>query len=249
VPARPYDVPVFATPKVAPDRHVEALRALYSVPGESIGQRVQARADSRLVKIYSRGQLIKTHPRKPPGGRSTDPKDYPVGQAEYALRDVATLKKKAAAAGVSVGVYAARLLDVPLPWTSMRAVYRLLGLTRSYAATRGGQLVYRAVIAQWHRDRRAARPKFAKLAAHDRLREYVQDRLAGVISTPGGRPISGPSAKWNGRNQGRRQDRRWANSWSPEQIANRLPVDPMMRRCGSRTRRSTRRSTSRAGAR
>jgi transposase len=104
VPARPYDVPVFTTPKVAPDRHVEVVRALYSVPGELIGQRVEARADSRLVKIYSRGQLIKTHPRKPPGGRSTDPKDYPVGQAEYALRDVATLKKKAAAAGVSVGV-------------------------------------------------------------------------------------------------------------------------------------------------
>jgi IS30 family transposase len=96
---------------------------------------------------------------------------------------------------------------------------------RRNAATRGGQLVYRAVIAQWHRDRRAARPKTAKLAAHDRLREYVQDRLAGVISTAGGRPISGPSAKWNGRNQGRRQDRRWANSWSPEQIANRLPVE------------------------
>ena len=128
----PYDVPVFATPKVAPDRHIEVLRALYSVPGELIGQRVEARADSRLVKIYSRGQLIKTHPRKPAGGRSTDPKDYPVGQAEYALRDVATLTKKATAAGPSVGIYAQRLLDVPLPWTSMRAAYRLLGLTRSY---------------------------------------------------------------------------------------------------------------------
>jgi hypothetical protein len=135
LPATAYDVPVFAAPKVAPDRHVEVLRALYSVPGELIGQRVQARGDSRLVKIYHRGQLIKTHPRKPPGGRSTDPTDYPVGQAEYALRDVATLKKKATAAGVSVGVYAARLLDVPLPWTSMRAVYRLLGLTRSYGAS------------------------------------------------------------------------------------------------------------------
>ena len=127
-------MPAFATPKVAPDRHVEIGRALYSVPGELIGQRVHARVDSRLVKIYARGQLIKTHPRKPPGGRSTDPADYPVGRAEYALRDVETLKKKAAAAGFSVGVYATRLLDVPLPWTSMRAVYRLLGLTRSYGA-------------------------------------------------------------------------------------------------------------------
>jgi hypothetical protein len=42
-------------------------------------------------------------------------------------------------------------------------------------------LLYRAGIAQWHRDRRAARPKTAKLAARERLHEYVQDRLPGVI--------------------------------------------------------------------
>jgi IS30 family transposase len=105
---------------------------------------------------------------------------------------------------------------------------------RRNAATRGGRLVYRAVIAQWHRDRRAVRPKAAKLAANHRLRSYVQDRLAGLIRTPDGRPVAGPAtAPWNGRNRGRRQDRRWANSWSPEQIANRLraefPDDGSMR--------------------
>ena len=57
------------------------------MPGELIGQRVQCRADAGLVKIYARGQLVKTHPRKPPGGRSTDPGDYPAGRAEYALRE------------------------------------------------------------------------------------------------------------------------------------------------------------------
>ena len=127
-----YDVPVFANPKVARDRHVEVAKALYSVPGELIGQHLRARADSRLVKLYCRGQLIKTHPRKPPGGRSTDPADLPVGTADYALRDVASLIGKAQLAGPSIGIYAARILDIPLPWTSMRAVYRLLGLTRTY---------------------------------------------------------------------------------------------------------------------
>jgi transposase len=127
-----YDVPVFATPKVARDRHVEVEKAIYSIPGELIGQRLDARADSRLVKFYFRGQLIKTHPRKPAGGRSTDPADLPTGTSDYALRDVESLKDKATAAGDSVGVYAQRLLEVPLPWTSMRTVYRLLGLTRSY---------------------------------------------------------------------------------------------------------------------
>ena len=95
---------------------------------------MEVRADSVLVKMYSRGQLVKTHPRQPAGGRSTDPGDYPAGRAEYALRDVATLTAKAAAAGPAVGVYATRLLDIPLPWTRMRTVYRLLGLVRTFGA-------------------------------------------------------------------------------------------------------------------
>lgn len=131
-PTSRYDVPIFATPKVARDLHVEVARGLYSVPGELIGQRVDVRADTHLVRVFSRGQLIKTHPRVKPGGRSTDPADYPVGRADYALRDVASLTGKATAAGPSVGIYATRLLDVPLPWTSMRTVYRLLGLVRNY---------------------------------------------------------------------------------------------------------------------
>jgi hypothetical protein len=117
---------------VARDHHIEVARGLYSVPGELIGQRVAVRADSALVKIFSGGQLVKTHPRVRPGSRSTDPGDYPPGRAEYALRDVASLTAKATAAGPGVGVYAARLLEVPLPWTRMRTVYRLLGLVRSY---------------------------------------------------------------------------------------------------------------------
>jgi len=117
---------------------------------------------------------------------------------------------------------------------SIREIARHLGRSpstisrelRRNAGTRGGTLIYRAVIAQWHRDRRAARPKTAKLVSNQRLREYVQDRLAGVIRTPGGKLVAGPRTQpWNGRNKARRQDRRWATSWSPEQIACRLPVE------------------------
>lgn len=38
---------------------------------------------------------------------------------------------------------------------------------RRNAATRSGNLEYRATTAQWHADRRAGRPKVAKLAAND----------------------------------------------------------------------------------
>jgi len=96
---------------------------------------------------------------------------------------------------------------------------------RRNAATRGGYMEYRATTAQWHADRRARRPKTAKLAANDALRDYVQDRLAGLITAPDGTPVPGPDVGWIGRRHGRRKDRRWAASWSPEQIANRLRLD------------------------
>jgi IS30 family transposase len=96
---------------------------------------------------------------------------------------------------------------------------------RRNAATRGGGLEYRAMTAQWHADRRARRPKVAKLAANQTLREYVQDRLAGTVTTADGGLVQGPDVRWAGRRHGRRADRRWARSWSPEQIANRLRAD------------------------
>jgi len=96
---------------------------------------------------------------------------------------------------------------------------------RRNAATRGGRLDYRASTAQWHADRRAKRPKLARLAVNDALRAYVQDRLAGTVTAASGTPVPGPQVRWIGRRHGRRQDRRWASAWSPQQIAHRLRAD------------------------
>jgi IS30 family transposase len=96
---------------------------------------------------------------------------------------------------------------------------------RRNAATRSGALEYRATTAQWHADRRAQRPKTAKLVADEQLRGYVQDRLAGEVERPDGTVVAGPQVRWIGRRHGRRADRRWARSWSPEQVSARLRVD------------------------
>lgn len=97
---------------------------------------------------------------------------------------------------------------------------------RRNAATRAGKLDYRASVAQWKSELLARRPKPAKLVQNPRLREYVQDRLAGSVRRPGGAPVAGPTAaRWKGRNKPRRQDRRWATAWSPEQISHRLKID------------------------
>jgi Mu transposase, C-terminal domain len=114
-PAAPYDLPLYAKPKVHRDHHVEVAKALYSVPGNLIGAHVDARADRQLVRIFHRGQLIKVHARKPPGGRSTDPADLPADKTTYALRDIEHLRRMAATHGEAIGTYAAALLDSPAP--------------------------------------------------------------------------------------------------------------------------------------
>ena len=121
---------------------------------------------------------------------------------------------------------------------------------RRNAATRSGGLAYRASTARWHSDRRAKRPKIAKLAATDRLRSYVQDRLAGTVMAEDGTPVPGPQ----------RGLLEWSTSWPPpgptlgdvvEPAADRPSApDRVSRRCideGLARGPSTKRCISRGG--
>ena len=96
--------------------------------------------------------------------------------------------------------------EIAILWSqghSVREIARRIGRAPSTvsremhrnAATRSHQWLYRASTAQWHAERRARRPKVSKLAADNRLRDYVQTQLSG----PG--------------------------RWSPEQISRRLVID------------------------
>jgi len=133
-PEQPYRVPAWSQAKVQRDFHVRAHNAFYSVPYRLAGQQVSVRADGTLVKIYHRSQVIRTHPQQPAGGRVSDPADFPPGTDVYARRDVDKLAAMAAARGEAIGIYATRILDIPLPWTRMRAVYALTGLCRAYGS-------------------------------------------------------------------------------------------------------------------
>ncbi len=117
--------------------------------------------------------------------------------------------------------------------TGVRAIARKLKRSpstisrevRRNSATRGGDFDYRAINAQWHADRAAKRPKASKLTLNPALRDYVQDRLSGLIATPDGIAHHGPVVVWKGRRAVHRQSRRWSSAWSPEQISQRLKVD------------------------
>jgi len=112
---------------------------------------------------------------------------------------------------------------------------------RRNAATRGGLLEYRATTAQWHADRRAKRPKVAKLAGNDPLRQYVQDRLAGRVTAPDGTACPVPRSAGSDAVTGAAR----TGAGPGRGVRSRSPTDsgstsPMMGRCGSRTRRSPR---------
>jgi transposase len=144
-PDAPYDVPHWCSPKVHPDHHVQVLKALYSVPTRYIGKTLEARADRTTVRLYLSAELIKAHPRKAPGQRSTDPKDFPPGKAAWALRDVDSVVASARERGTRVGDFASRLLGGPVPWLKLRQAYGLLRLCERYGQDRVNALCARAL--------------------------------------------------------------------------------------------------------
>jgi len=131
-PTTPYDVPLWVAPKVARDQHAQVAKALYSLPTRFVGHTLRARADRQTVRFYHGTLVVKVHERLSPGGRATDPADFPVHKSAYALRDIAFLQQQATTHGEAVGHLARALLDCPLPWTRMRRVYALLHLAQKY---------------------------------------------------------------------------------------------------------------------
>jgi transposase len=135
-PTAAFDVPLWQDAIVHDDHHIQVAHALYSLPTRYIGRTVRVRADRFLVRVFLNGELVKTHPRKGPGERSTDTNDYPPGRSEYALRRVEDFVAKGRQQGAFVGMYIERMLDRALPWTKMRQAHQLLRLCRKYGAER-----------------------------------------------------------------------------------------------------------------
>ena len=75
-----------------------------------------ARGDSRLVRIYHRGELIKVHPVQPPGGHATDYTDHPAERAPYAMRAPDARIRRAEQVGPAVGQFTTVLLSGTFPW-------------------------------------------------------------------------------------------------------------------------------------
>ena len=143
----PYEIADSRTLKVHPDHHVQCQLALYSVPSTSCppGQEVEVRLDSKLVRIYYKGRMIKVHQRQPEGGRSTDVDDYPAALSRYTTRAPDQIKREAAKLGPAVDEFAQGLLGGPLPWAKLRQGHKLLRVAERYTPERPDAACRRAL--------------------------------------------------------------------------------------------------------
>lgn len=141
----PFDRPTWAEATVHPDHHIQFRHALYSAPTQYIGHRVDVRGDSRVVRIYARGELIKVHPAQPPGGRSTDYTDYPAERTPYALRAPDVCIRQAERIGPAIGQFTTVLLSGTFPWARLRQAQKLLRLAERYGAARVNAACARAL--------------------------------------------------------------------------------------------------------
>ena len=140
-----FDRPTWATATVHPDHHIQFRHALYSLPTALIGKRVDVRGDSRLVRIYLHGELVKVHPVQPRGGRATDYADYPAERAPYAMRAPDACCRQAAQVGPAVGQFVTVLLSGTFPWARLRQAHKLLRLVERYGAARVNAACARAL--------------------------------------------------------------------------------------------------------
>lgn len=175
-PTEPYDVPLYAEPKVGPDQHAEVAKALYSLAPEYRRKTLQARADRSTVRFYFKQQLIETHPRMPPGGRSTKPEHFPPEKLAYAQRDAGFLVRQAEAQGPNVHRFAKVLLEAPQPWLRMRQAFGLLGLCRRFTPARVDEACALALAVEMHE--------------YGRLKRMV---TMGVTTAPPTTPAPAPS--------------------------------------------------------
>ena len=111
LPPRPFELVRYQVGKVAPDCHVKAGKALYSVPWRLIGQQVLVRTSGDVVQIFAGEQVVATHVLHL-SGRSTNPEHYPPHKIAYTLQTVSWCRAQAEQIGPGAVAVVAELSQV-----------------------------------------------------------------------------------------------------------------------------------------
>ena len=182
-----FDPPRWAECKVHPDHHIQFNKALYSVPTIFVGKKVVVRGDRKLVRIYSQGEIIKTHAAQDAYGKSTDYNDYPKELAAYAMRDPIRIIKEAQTKGEHIGAFAQALLAGSFPWSKLRQAQKLLRLVDKYGTQRVDEACSRAIDGELYNVQRLERIIMLNLRrqAPSTSESHAQPRPAKFLRPPG----------------------------------------------------------------
>lgn len=117
LPARPFETVTYSVGTVAPDCHVKAGKAFYSVPWRLLGQKVTVRTAGDIVQIFHDDTVAATHVLHL-SGRSTNFEHYPPHKVAHTLRSVTWCRSQAA----QIGSGATKVID---ELSSVNAIHRL----------------------------------------------------------------------------------------------------------------------------
>jgi hypothetical protein len=132
LPMNRYERPSWHILKVHRDHHIVLGGSFYSVPYSYIGSEVVARCGNRLVQIFSRERLVKTHIRaRSKGCWVTDQRDYPEEVRIYLEEDKDAYLSKAASVGKSTYKFCYQVLKQQT-FTNKRKVLAVLRLAKKH---------------------------------------------------------------------------------------------------------------------
>lgn len=143
LPAAPFELARWSTPKVGSDCHIRVGKALYSVPWRLIGTTVDTRETDRLVEVFVDGVIVKTWVRVE-RGRQTDFADYPPEKVAFFMRTPTWCRRRAAELGASVTEAVAELLEINA-LHRLRSAQGVVGLADRYSPERVEAACARAI--------------------------------------------------------------------------------------------------------
>ena len=130
LPPRPFESVAYTLGRVAPDCHVKAGKALYSVPWRLIGQQVTVRTAGDVVQIFHTDAVVATHVLHL-SGRSTNFEHYPPHKIAHTLRRVSWCRTQAEQIGPGAVAIVAELSQVNAIHR-LRAIQGIIRLREKY---------------------------------------------------------------------------------------------------------------------
>jgi hypothetical protein len=145
LPNKEFECPIWQEGLVHKDHHIVFKGSFYSVPTKYISESVWIKATLRLIEVYHKEKLIKTHIRSKQKGKwITDPKDYPERVNKFLEQTPKACLDVAKAMGDDIYLVIEKVLS-KASITNQRKAQAILRLADKYGIDRLNSACKRAI--------------------------------------------------------------------------------------------------------